>query len=128
MKIPRIDADEQGVSHLGVLDVPEHEARFGPPHNAPRPYVGLVLAGEGEMAASDGETLRLRAGKFICCDAVSGQTTRPGRSPTFAWPSSTGRDLRDGSAGVHQIACGQVQEAGSVLKDSSSADVCSWRY
>ena len=26
MKFPRIHADEQGETHIGVLDVPEHEA------------------------------------------------------------------------------------------------------
>jgi hypothetical protein len=26
MKFPRIYADEQGETHIGVLDVPEHEA------------------------------------------------------------------------------------------------------
>lgn len=102
MKIPRIYADEQGMTHIGVLDVPEHEARMGPPpnpvgqmtetqavssfaifsapagtnvppHNAPQPYICIVLAGEGEVATSDGKTLRLRTGELIYCDDVSGQ-------------------------------------------------------
>ena len=33
MKFPRIYADEQGETHIGVRDVPEHEARVGPPPN-----------------------------------------------------------------------------------------------
>jgi quercetin dioxygenase-like cupin family protein len=102
MKFPRIHADEQGVTHIGVLDVPEHEARVGPPpnpvgqmteteavstfvvfsapagtnvppHNAPQPYICIVLAGEGEVVTSDGKTLRLRAGELIYCDDTSGQ-------------------------------------------------------
>jgi quercetin dioxygenase-like cupin family protein len=102
MKSPRIYADEQGVTHIGVRDVPEHETRFGPPptpvgqmteteavttfvvfsvpagtnvppHNAPQPYICIVLAGEGEVATSDGKTVRLRAGELIYCDDVSGK-------------------------------------------------------
>jgi hypothetical protein len=33
IKFPRIYADKQGETHIGVLDVPEHEARVGPPRN-----------------------------------------------------------------------------------------------
>jgi quercetin dioxygenase-like cupin family protein len=102
MKFPRIYADEQGETHIGVRDVPEHEARVGPPpnpvgqmteteavstfvvfsaptgievpsHNAPQPYICIVLSGEGEVATSDGKTLRLRAGDLIYCDDVSGK-------------------------------------------------------
>jgi quercetin dioxygenase-like cupin family protein len=102
MKFPRIYADQQGETHIGVRDVPEHEARVGPPpnpvghmteteavstfvvfsalagtevpsHNAPQPYICVVLAGEGEVATSDGKTLRLRAGELIYCDDVSGK-------------------------------------------------------
>jgi len=102
MKFPRIYADEQGVTHIGVLDVPEHEARVGPPpnpvgqmtetqavstfaifsapagtevpaHNAPQPYIVIVLAGEGEVETSDGKTLRLGPGGVLYCDDTSGQ-------------------------------------------------------
>jgi hypothetical protein len=31
MKFPRIYADEQGETHIGVCDRPEHDAPFGPP-------------------------------------------------------------------------------------------------
>ena len=102
MKIPHIYADEHGATHLGVLDVPEHESRVGPPpnpvgrmteteavstfaifsapagtevppHNAPQPYICIVLAGEGEVRTSDGNSLRLRTGELIYCDDVSGK-------------------------------------------------------
>ncbi len=102
MKFPRIYADEQGETHIGDLDVAEHEARVGPPpnpvgqmteaeavstlaifsapagtevppHNAPQPYIVIVLAGEGEVETSDGTTVRLGPGGLIYCDDVSGK-------------------------------------------------------
>ena len=102
MKFPRIYADEKGVTHIGVLDLPEHEARVGPPpnpvgqmtetqavstfaifsalagtevppHKAPQPYICIVLAGEGEVETSDGKTVRLRAGELIYCDDITGK-------------------------------------------------------
>jgi hypothetical protein len=33
MKFPRIYSDEQGETHIGVRDLPEHEAALGPPPN-----------------------------------------------------------------------------------------------
>lgn len=102
MKFRRIYTDEQGETRIGVLDVPEHEARVGPPpnpagqmtateavstfvvfsapagtevpsHNAPQPYICIVLSGEGEVETSDGDTVRLRAGELIYCDDTSGK-------------------------------------------------------
>jgi quercetin dioxygenase-like cupin family protein len=102
MKFPRIYSDEQGETHIGVRDLPEHEARVGPPpnpmgrmteieavtsfvmfsapagtevpsHNAPQPYICIVLSGEGEVTASDGTTVRLGPGGLIYCDDVSGK-------------------------------------------------------
>jgi quercetin dioxygenase-like cupin family protein len=102
MKFPRIYADEQGETHISVRDLPEHEAPFGPPpnpmgrmtdreavsslvtfsvpagtsvpaHNAPQPYICIVLSGEGEVTASDGSTVRLGPGGLIYCDDVSGK-------------------------------------------------------
>ena len=102
MKFPRIYTDEQGETHIGVRDVPAHEARVGPPpnpvgqmteteaastfvvfsaaagtevpaHNAPQPYICIVLAGEGEVETSDGTTLRLGPGELVYCDDVSGK-------------------------------------------------------
>jgi hypothetical protein len=107
MKFPRIYTDEHGETHIGSREMPQHEARVGPPpnplglmteivpvsgffaftapagtqvppHPAPEPYVCIVLSGEGEVIASDGATLRLRAGELVFCDDVSGKghTTR----------------------------------------------------
>jgi mannose-6-phosphate isomerase-like protein (cupin superfamily) len=44
-----------------------------PAHKAPRPYICIVLAGEGEVETSDGTTLRLGPGELIYCDDVSGK-------------------------------------------------------
>ena len=102
MKITRVYADELGETHLGVLEVPRHDAPLGPPpnpvgrmteripvsslvtfsapagtevpsHNAPQPYICIVLSGEGEVVTSDGTTLRLGPGELIYCDDVSGK-------------------------------------------------------
>jgi quercetin dioxygenase-like cupin family protein len=102
MQFPRIHADEQGETHIGVLDMPEHQARVRPPpdpvgqmteaegvstlaifsapagtevppHNAAPPYIVIVLAGEGEVETSDGTTLRLGPGGVLDCDDLSGK-------------------------------------------------------
>jgi quercetin dioxygenase-like cupin family protein len=44
-----------------------------PSHNAPQPYICIVLSGEGEVATSDGTTLRLGPGELIYCDDTSGK-------------------------------------------------------
>jgi len=102
MKFSRIYTDEQGETHISVRDLPEHEAPLGPPpnpmgrmtdreavsslvtfsvpagtevpsHNAPQPYICIVLSGGGEVTASDGSTVRLGPGGLIYCDDVSGK-------------------------------------------------------
>ena len=102
MKFPRFCTDEQRETHIGVRDVAEHKARVRPPpnpvgqmteteavstfvvfsapagtevpsHNAPQPYICIVLAGEGEVETSDGTTLHLGPGELIYCDDVSGK-------------------------------------------------------
>ena len=102
MKFPRIHSDEQGETHIGVRELPEHEARLGPPpnpmgrmteieaatsfvtlsvpagteapaHNAPQPCICIVLSGEGEVVASDGKTVRLGPGGLLDCDDISGK-------------------------------------------------------
>ena len=102
MKFPRIYSDEQGETHIGVRDLPGHDAPLGPPpnpvgrmtdheavtsfvtfsipagteapaHNAPQPYICIVLSGEGEVKASDGTTVHLGPGGLIYCDDVSGK-------------------------------------------------------
>jgi quercetin dioxygenase-like cupin family protein len=78
MKFPMIHTDEQGETHFGVKDVQDREFAVGPPpnplgqmsnlgaattmfvisfpagteapaHNAPSPYIVIVLSGEGEV-------------------------------------------------------------------------------
>jgi hypothetical protein len=76
MNFPMIYADEQGETHFGVQDLPDREVPFGPPpnptgqmtdfgavatmfvfsvpaHNAPQPYIAIILSGEGELVTSD---------------------------------------------------------------------------
>jgi quercetin dioxygenase-like cupin family protein len=94
--------DEQGETHLGEHEVPRHDAALGLPpnpvgrmtdripvsslvtfsapagtgatwHNAPLPYVCIVLSGEGEVVASDGTKLRLGPGELIFFDDVTGR-------------------------------------------------------
>jgi len=106
MKFVRMYADEQGETHLGVLEVPQHDATLGPPpnpvgrmsdripvsslvtysvpagtgatwHNAPQPYMCIVLSGEGEVVASDGTSLRAGPGELICFDDVGDCTPAP---------------------------------------------------
>ncbi len=101
IRFPRMHADEQGVTHIGVREVPTRDAALGPPpnpvgrmtdaikvsslvtfsapagtsaawHTAPQPYVCIVLSGEGEVVASDGTTLRLHPGDVIFFDDVTG--------------------------------------------------------
>jgi hypothetical protein len=87
MKFLMVHADERGETHFGVKDIQDRELAVGPPpnptgrmsdvgavttmcvisfpagteapaHNAPQPYVVIVLWGEGEVATSDGEARR----------------------------------------------------------------------
>jgi quercetin dioxygenase-like cupin family protein len=102
MRFAMIHADEQGETHLGALDVPDREVPFGPPpnptgqmtdlgavttmfvysvpagtavpaHNAPQPYVCIILSGEGELATSDGEARRFHPGDVIFCNDLTGK-------------------------------------------------------
>ena len=102
MKFPMIYADEQGETHFGVQDMPDREVAMGPPpnptgqmsdfgavttmcvfsvpagtdapaHNAPQPYVVIVLSGEGEVATSDGEARRFRPGEVLFCNDLTGK-------------------------------------------------------
>ena len=102
MKFPRIHTDDRGETHIGIREVADQEARVGPPpnpvglmadfgavsgmfvfsvsagtevlaHTAPYPYICIVLSGEGEVATSDGATLRLCPGELIFCDDLSGK-------------------------------------------------------
>jgi quercetin dioxygenase-like cupin family protein len=42
-------------------------------HNAPQPYICIVLTGEGEVVASDGTTRRVVPGDLIFFDDVAGK-------------------------------------------------------
>jgi len=44
-----------------------------PAHNAPQPYVVIVLSGEGEVMTSDGEARRFRAGELLMCNDLTGK-------------------------------------------------------
>jgi quercetin dioxygenase-like cupin family protein len=102
MKFPVILMDEQGETHFGAQDIPERELAVGPPpnpmgqmsdfgavttmsviafpagteapaHNAPQPYVCIILSGEGELVTSDGERRRFRAGDLLFCNDLTGK-------------------------------------------------------
>lgn len=102
MKFPMIHADERGDTHFGLQDIPSRELAVGPApnpagqmsdlgvvttmsvisfragteapaHNAPQPYVVIVLSGEGEVATSDGEARRFHAGDLLLCNDFTGK-------------------------------------------------------
>jgi quercetin dioxygenase-like cupin family protein len=102
MKFSSIFADEHGETHFIQTDLPERELAVGPPpnpvgkmsnfgavttmnaisfpagteapaHNAPQPYVVIVLGGEGEVVVSDGESRRFRAGDLLVCNDLAGK-------------------------------------------------------
>jgi len=97
-----IHADEQGETHFGIEDVAEREVPFGPPpnptglmsdfgavatmfvfsvpagtdvpaHNAPQPYIAIILSGEGEVVTSDGEARRFHPGDVLFCNDLTGK-------------------------------------------------------
>jgi quercetin dioxygenase-like cupin family protein len=102
MKFSMINSDEHGETHFGVQDIPERELAAGPPpnptgqmsdlgavttlgviafpagteapaHNAPQPYVVIVLSGEGEVLTSDGEARRFHPGEVLLCNDLTGK-------------------------------------------------------
>ena len=102
MKFPMIHADEQGETHFGVQAMPDRELAVGPPpnpagqlsdfgavttmcaisfpagtaapaHNAPQPYIAIVMSGEAEVVASDGEARRFRPGEVLFCNDLTGK-------------------------------------------------------
>jgi len=102
MKFPMIQADEHGETHFGVTDIPEREVPFGPPpnptgmmsdfgavatmfvfsvpagtdvpaHNAPQPYIAIILSGEGEVVTSDGAVQRFHPGEVLFCNDLTGK-------------------------------------------------------
>lgn len=102
MKFPTIYADEQGETHFGISDLPDREVAMGPPpnppgqmsdigpvstmcafsvpagteapaHNAPQPYIVIVLSGEGEVVTSNGEARRFHPGEVLFCNDLTGK-------------------------------------------------------
>jgi quercetin dioxygenase-like cupin family protein len=102
MKIPTIQANESGETSFDLVELPDQEVPFGPPpnptgrktdfgavesmfvfsipagtevpaHNAPQPYVCIILSGEGEVVASNGDAKRLGPGGVLFCDDLTGK-------------------------------------------------------
>lgn len=102
MNFPMIYADEEGETHFGVWELPDHAAAMGPPpnppgtvcdfgavtamsafavpagtdapaHNAPAPYVVIVLSGEGEVVTSDGDARQFHPGEVLFCNDLTGK-------------------------------------------------------
>ena len=102
MKLPMIQADERGETSFGEREITDQEVPFGPPpnptgrrtdfgavqsmfafsvpagtevpaHNAPQPYICIILSGDGEVVTSDGDTLRLGPGDVLLCDDLTGK-------------------------------------------------------
>jgi quercetin dioxygenase-like cupin family protein len=102
MKFPMIHTDEQGETHFGVKDIQDREFAVGPPpnplgqmsnlgaaitmfvisfpagteapaHNAPQPYIVIILSGEGEVVTSDGEARRFHPGEVLFCNDLNGK-------------------------------------------------------
>jgi quercetin dioxygenase-like cupin family protein len=102
MKFPMIRTDEHGETHFAVRDILDRDVPFGPPpnptgkmtdfgavttmfvfsvpagtdvpaHNAPQPYVCVILSGQGEVATSDGDTRRFSPGDVLFCDDLTGK-------------------------------------------------------
>jgi quercetin dioxygenase-like cupin family protein len=44
-----------------------------PAHNAPQPYVCIILSGEGEVVTSDGKARRFHPGEVLFCDDLTGK-------------------------------------------------------
>ncbi|MCA9010655.1 MAG: cupin domain-containing protein [Planctomycetaceae bacterium] len=101
MKFPMIHTDQHGETHFTVQDIPQRELAVGPPpnptgqmsdlgvvttmsviafpagteaptHNAPHPYIVIVLSGEGEVVTSDGEARRFHPGDLLLCNDLTG--------------------------------------------------------
>jgi quercetin dioxygenase-like cupin family protein len=97
-----IHADEKRETHFGIQELAEREVVLGPPpnpagqmgdfgavtsmcsffvpagtsapaHNAPQPYVVIVLSGEAEVVTSDGEARRFRPGDLLFCNDLTGK-------------------------------------------------------
>jgi hypothetical protein len=99
MKITRLYEDEDGASHFdeievgmsfppismsavqdtcGMVFMAAQGSTFMPAHRAPRRQFMIVLEGEWECEATDGETRRFAAGKILLAEDTAGvgHTTR----------------------------------------------------
>ena len=102
MKYPMIQADETGETMFGIHDLPDQESAFGPPptptglktdfgavesmfsfsvpagvnvpaHNAPQPYICVVLSGKAEISTSDGDSRMFGPGDVLFCSDLTGK-------------------------------------------------------
>lgn len=102
MRFPKIYADEYGETHFGNHETSDRAIAMGPPpnpvglmsdfgavstmsifcvpagtvapaHNAPQPYVVIILGGEGEVITSDGESRQFKAGDLLVCSDLIGK-------------------------------------------------------
>lgn len=102
MKFFVIRTDEHGETHFATRDIPDRIVPFGPPpnptgkmtdfgavstmfvysvpagtdvpaHNAPQPYVCIILSGQGEVVVSDGEARRFSPGDVLLCEDLTGK-------------------------------------------------------
>ena len=102
MKFTSIQADTEGESHFEIFEIPDQQIPFGPPpnppgtradfgavktmfafavpggttvpaHNAPQPYIAIILSGDVEVAASDGEVKHFGSGDVLFCDDLTGK-------------------------------------------------------
>ena len=102
MKFQTIRADEAGQSHFHTVEVPDQEVPFGPPpnptgfrtelgpvesmflfsvpagtdvpaHNAPKPYICIILSGECAVIASNGDSRQFGPGDVLFCDDLTGK-------------------------------------------------------
>jgi quercetin dioxygenase-like cupin family protein len=44
-----------------------------PAHNAPQPYICIILSGQGEVVVSDGEARRFAPGDMLLCEDLTGK-------------------------------------------------------
>ena len=102
MKFTSIQANTEGESHFEIFEIPDQQIPFGPPpnpsgtradfgavetmfafavprgttvpaHNAPQPYIAIILSGDLEVAASDGKAERFGPGDVLFCDDLTGK-------------------------------------------------------
>ncbi|AMV32442.1 hypothetical protein VN12_09980 [Pirellula sp. SH-Sr6A] len=102
MKFNAIHVDTHGETHFGDEEFHERELAMGPPpnpvgrlsdfgavtsmsvisfpagteapaHNAPQPYICIILSGVGEVATSDGHSRRFQAGELLFCNDLTGK-------------------------------------------------------